>query len=372
MYKVAIITNIINAPQGSGKDFGGGSVTCANFISQISQMNDIDLTVIAYADFSNDNNNFKKLILPLDKCGNIEKFLDNAKEYIQSENFDKVYTFNMPILFKNNFLQCHSYIHRCKNTNPLLFPFKFLFSFYKIKFEQKLYKNAKPECGFFAVSEIIKKDYSENFKIPKEYIKVVYPGSVSTASEFVSHEKKQNPVLGIVANNSINKGGHYFLFAAGIAKLLGADFNIKIIAPSFEKDLLFRFITIIFGLQNNIDSFPKFEDMNKFYDMIDYLILPSLNEAFGLVVTEAGALGIPSVVSSTAGVSEILNETNSFIFNRKSFISFVKIILNICKIYKNDFNKYCEYSKNIFELTKKYSWEKFTQEIIEFGNKKDE
>ena len=91
-------------------------------------------------------------------------------------------------------------------------------------------------------------------------------------------------------------------------------------------------------------------DMKSFYDSIDCLVLPSLNEAFGLVALEAMACGKPSLISSTTGIAEIVGAEDSFIFNRKSYWDFLKVLKNICDIYDKNFDLYKKYSKNAFEL----------------------
>ena len=51
------------------------------------------------------------------------------------------------------------------------------------------------------------------------------------------------------------------------------------------------------------------EDLERFWARMDLLILPSLHETFGLVVTEALAHGIPAVVSRGTGAVEALSGT---------------------------------------------------------------
>lgn len=61
-------------------------------------------------------------------------------------------------------------------------------------------------------------------------------------------------------------------------------------------------------------------DPKEIYDSIDLLLAPSLNnEPFALVVLEAGALGIPSIVSNRGGFPEsIIDGYNGFIVNANS------------------------------------------------------
>ena len=125
-----------------------------------------------------------------------------------------------------------------------------------------------------------------------------------------------------------------------------------------------RVLIRLFSLKSNVEIFPKLSDMSEFYKSIDSLVLPSLHEAFGLVVLEAMSWGKPCIVSSTAGVSEIINKSNSFIFNRKSFISFFKTLITVIKIYDKNFEKFKEYSQNAWFTSKNYTWENFALNIL--------
>ena len=125
-----------------------------------------------------------------------------------------------------------------------------------------------------------------------------------------------------------------------------------------------NFIVNLFNLKNNLEILPKLSDMSDFYKNIDFLVLPSYNEAFGLVVIEAGAYGKPSVISSSAGVSEIINKENGFVFNIKSFKDYIKTLKSVIDLYQENYDLYLKYCENIFELSKKYTWENFAENIL--------
>jgi UDP-glucose:(heptosyl)LPS alpha-1,3-glucosyltransferase len=60
-------------------------------------------------------------------------------------------------------------------------------------------------------------------------------------------------------------------------------------------------------------------DLSNFYGAADVLVLPTLHEAFGFVVLEALAMGLPVIVSRIAGASEILDgEMREFILDDPS------------------------------------------------------
>ncbi len=55
-------------------------------------------------------------------------------------------------------------------------------------------------------------------------------------------------------------------------------------------------------------------DMNALYQAVDFTILPSRYEPFGMVVPESLMCGTPVLISKYAGARDILNDSNSMVF----------------------------------------------------------
>ena len=142
-------------------------------------------------------------------------------------------------------------------------------------------------------------------------------------------------------------------------------FRAKIIAPKFRRDFVMQGLVNVFGMNKCVEAIPKQSDMKGFYSTIDVLVLPSINEAFGLVVLEAMAFGKPCIVSSTAGIAEIINSQNGFVFNRRKLSDFIQTIIKVIKIYNEEFSRFKDYCKNAFETSGIYTWEKFARKILE-------
>ncbi len=365
MYKVAVITNTLYDKEGVGKTAGGGYVVTAELISQLKNMPEVELSVIAYKNNLSSAPEYNVVIF---SSNNINDFIKKADDYIKINNFDLVLTLNIEQIYKNNFLQAHSVIYKCNKQNFLMSAIKKQISKKRIEKEKNIFKNTTLDSEFIAMSEAIKEDYSKTYNIQKEKIKVIYPGCNQVFKEFETPLKKTEPVFGIVANSSINKGGHLFLLSAGILKLLGCKFQINIIAPKYNSDILMKFIVNIFRLKNKINVLDKQENMSEFYKNIDILVMPSFFEAFGLVPLETASYFKPSVVSSSCGICEILDKDNSFIFRSKSVFSLINTLKKVYNIYHNNYDLYINYCKKAFELSKKYSWERFAQEIISIIN----
>ena len=73
----------------------------------------------------------------------------------------------------------------------------------------------------------------------------------------------------------------------------------------------------------------SFKDMQKLFNSLDLILLPSIDEPFGITAAEGMACGKPSIVSEYSGVKDIIDNKNSIISNFNDFP------INIIKLAKN-------------------------------------
>lgn len=93
------------------------------------------------------------------------------------------------------------------------------------------------------------------------------------------------------------------------------------------------------------------EIKNKLKDY-DFLILPSKDEPFGIVLIEALACGVPCIVSDCDGPKEIIEDGfNGYIFDRSDYKSFCERMDEAIIIDKEN---YIKLSQNSVESSKKY------------------
>jgi glycosyltransferase involved in cell wall biosynthesis len=59
-------------------------------------------------------------------------------------------------------------------------------------------------------------------------------------------------------------------------------------------------------LRHTVRFFGYQEDLRPLYDVLDVLVVPSLNEPFGRVIIEAAAHGVPCIASNSGGIPEII------------------------------------------------------------------
>ncbi len=363
MKKIAIVTTEINNVFKGGSVSGGGGVVAENLIREIAKMPETKLTI-----FVQQGNKLKIEgidIIEIPHWANEPKFLVEVDRIIRKSDFDIILSLNFDRMYKNPILQCHSFQHRCDSTSGIEQIIKWLVSTKKIAYQRNMFKEASKSSKFFAMSNIIKEDYVNTFNLNPDNVHVVYPACKQVFDEYPIMSDDDKITFGVVANSALNKGGHLFVFALGIMKMTGFDFNLKMISPKYDKDILMKFLVKVFRLEERTEIFPAQKNMLDFYSKISCLALPSKNEAFGLVVLEAMSLGIPCIVSSTAGVAEIIDEEkNGFIFRRNSFKNLLDTLEQVIHIFQNDFERYKKYSFNAYETSKDFTWQKFALNIV--------
>ena len=68
--------------------------------------------------------------------------------------------------------------------------------------------------------------------------------------------------------------------------------------------------------QDGIIVKEYYKDINDFYNEVDVLCLPSIDEGFGMVVLEAMSNGIPTIISKNVGASDLISDkANGMIVN---------------------------------------------------------
>lgn len=129
------------------------------------------------------------------------------------------------------------------------------------------------------------------------------------------------------------------VFRFGFVGRLRAEKNVRMLV-NLEKELLkagktnFKFLIVGDGnerdfLEKNLKNveftgFIEGEELSKAYANMDVFIFPSKTDAFGNVIQEANASGVPAIVSNQGGPKFIVrhNETGFIAENFKDFVKF--------------------------------------------------
>lgn len=297
--------------------------------------------------------------------GNKKTFVKDLEEKLKLRDYDYILSSDVLLPFGNVVLHSNSSKYKSIiGKNKFIQLILKVYNASKIKKQEKCFK--KIDKAIFMMCANHKKDYVKNYNLDESKVFVSYP-AVDNYAEFVEQPIKNDFIIGGIAGGGINKGGYLLLLAL---KMLPKSSKLKarLIFPKFHKSGFFRFVVKLLGLQNRIELLPKQANMHEYYKSVDCYVLPSLNEAFGLVVTEAASNYRPSIVSSTAGVSELFIDGQSgFIFDRikNPVKNLAKKLTEVEQLYFNENSKFVEISKNAYEVSKKLDWQKFTDIIIE-------
>lgn len=358
MKKVALVVDSLNSVFKNDCLKSDYLIVTKNLILQLASMRDVSLTV-----FTEKGNKVKLSrvnIVENSYLNSHTKYLLEVDRVVRKSGFDVVLSINMKKIYKNPLLTAHSFRYNLDNLSAFFNPFKKFFSAEKLRNEDLMFAQAPKKSQYFAVSHKIKDDYKNRFNLNPDNVHVVYPACRQVFEEYPVISKESDITFGLINKN------YLAIFALGLVKLSGYNFNLKIIAKEqLNNDVILKMLVKIFSLENHVEVLCRPKSMLDFYSKINCLIFPSENEPFGLAVVEAMAVGLPCVVSSEAGAAEVIEENSGFIFEKNSLKSLSDVLKSVTMLYKNNFEQFKKYSFNSFEASKKYTWKKFAINIID-------
>lgn len=159
--------------------------------------------------------------------------------------------------------------------------------------------------------------------IPKNKISVIY--NFVDTSLFSPKRKTwkethdiKGPMILFVGKLSPNKGVEYFIRAAAIAKKHINQVKFVIVGPvSFEGQAKNKWQQLVDNLNLNdcvvFAGAASNTDLPYIYSSADVFCFPTLKEAFGIVVIEAMASGLPIITTDLPVLHEVTGETAIFV-----------------------------------------------------------
>lgn len=211
--------------------------------------------------------------------------------------------------------QVYKQLNICESTN-----------IFSAEIEKKMILEIQNADKINVLSSYAKNTFIES-GVPENKISVI-PPYVNSDHFFMDNKVKKNDKFTFlfVGRIDVLKGAHILLEAFSKANIknsqlvLVGHFNSEI-KPYFER------------YSQNVIHLPyqNREHLNKTYNQSHVLVLPSIQESFGMVVLEAALCGLPVIVSNNTIADDAVHELNGLVFksgNLNELIEALRCIYN--------------------------------------------
>lgn len=163
---------------------------------------------------------------------------------------------------------------------------------------------------FLAVSRALADYLVRECRLPASRVRVV-PNGIDTArfapAARPAPRSAPGPTVGVLTRLDTRKGLPYLLRAMAQLRSDLPDARLLIGGDGEDRPALEREACSL-GLTGRVEFVGAVGDSADFYRRLDCFVLPSLDEAFGLVLLEAMAAGLPVVGTRVGGIPEILED----------------------------------------------------------------
>lgn len=167
--------------------------------------------------------------------------------------------------------------------------------------------------AIIALTESMRADITAS-GIPEQSVFTV-PNMLSSSQSIksLSRTLKKPLIIGTCVRFTKQKGCDVFIKACHVLKEKNIAFHAYIAGDGPEKETYLKLINQL-GLENKVSLLGWVNDKSSFYEKLDVFCLPSREEAFGLVLLESMAYGLPMVVSDLPGPREVIADSKAALF----------------------------------------------------------
>lgn len=235
-----------------------------------------------------------------------------------------------------------------------------LTNYYEREFLLKKYK----EAGNYFIS-ISKNTTSYFYKIlPKYLTKNIFllPNAINVSNFYKQKINSSNKLeLVTIGTLNNNKNQVYLLEVMLNLKKLGIDANLSIIGDGDQKSFLQEFIARN-ELNSQVKIFGKQNDIPDFLSRAYIYIHAAKSEAFGLVLLEAMASGLPVITLDGGGNRDLIEEgKNGYILPQEtSPNAFAQKIIELAK----DKELYTKFSEHAIKYAAQYDIKPYADRLI--------
>lgn len=160
-----------------------------------------------------------------------------------------------------------------------------------------------------AVSHYTRGILVEQYGVPPQKISVVHNAVSKRAARVTYHlrQKKHGRIVLFLGRITFQKGPDYFVEAAArvLAELPDVTFVMAGVGDMLPR-MVERVGQLRIGRRFHFTGFLHGHEVERMYAMSDLYVMPSVSEPFGISPLEAMLYDVPVIVSSHAGVAEVL------------------------------------------------------------------
>jgi len=242
--------------------------------------------------------------------------------------------------------------------------------YYKNKFTSQVMAWART---VIVASNVIARHMIDDFGVPYERIKLIPRGVDLSQFKYRLREKKKGDdfVIGLISRITPIKGHAYFIKAISMVSRVIPKLKVLIVGDcprskakyKEELEVLVRRL----ALTRTVEFVGQVDDIPGILSNMDLLVLPTISpEAFGRVIIEAQACGVPVIATKVGGVVDIIEDrVNGILVAPEDHLALQNAIIEVAKdsalaqnLVKN--------ARNIVE--KKFGLEKMADEILDVYN----
>jgi UDP-glucose:(heptosyl)LPS alpha-1,3-glucosyltransferase len=194
---------------------------------------------------------------------------------------------------------------RCQDTTAIGWRDR-LFAALVVPLERRMY--GQPRTGIVAVSEALRRDLLDLYGVRNEVTVVHHgvDGGQFNPAAAARHRAEARREIGVAGDDVV------FLFVGDLRKgaaqavraLAGVPGSLVLVSRSDPAPWLA--LAGAAGVDGRVVAVPPTGEVERWYGAADVFVLPTPYDAFGMVVTEAMACGLPVVTTRAAGAAELV------------------------------------------------------------------
>lgn len=294
-------------------------------------------------------------------------------QLILAENYTHVYINSIHVL--NDFIKIKHYLGGAKKVLHV-HETEYLTDIFFVRTNQAYILSEIDK--FIAVSDHVKNNLKEKYKIPAEKILLKHPFINDNQDESTINKpllrqqlqiKDSDFVVGCIGTPQLIKGTDLIPIITKKIKTKYPDFQFKYLSvggyETNDSTLMAKFDAKKLQVEENILFLPHTEDVNSYLNLMDAYILTSREESFSLMIAKAVLNEIPVIMfADNGGPCEIIDSHHCIVVDYLDIDEMANQILYLKNNYENAKNK----SRNAKKILENFikSKENNNNRLLEF------